>query len=513
MTTTQATTDTWVPPQNQEAEIAVLGAMILSGDALDKVSVILRREDFMTPQHGIVFDALANLREDGQPIDPVILQNELARTGHFEDVGGNPFIAQIMERVPEVVNAEYYARVIRNHARHRDVIKLLNNAYGTAYHATEYNDVVGMLAQHHQRVKALVENLDAVGGPLKLERVNAADIQARPVRWLWRHRFARGKLNIIAGDPGLGKSLLTADVAARVSTGRAWPDDNIEALSQPGRVLWLQAEDDNEDTIVPRLIAHDADRGMIDFLGPIKDRESGNVLPFTLEHLGVLEHEMRQTDDLRLVIIDPLSAYCGDGRDTHRDASVRGLLAPLRDLAEKYQVAVVGVTHLNKNEATKKAIARVTGSLAFVAAARVAWLLAKDPENEKDRLLLPLKTNVAPNVGGLRFHIERAMVEGADPCDGVPQVCWHPGIIETSADDALASESRDPDEKSALDAAIEFLGGTLDAGPVPQKDVQKLASQNGISPATLRRARAKLGIKSRKDGFGAAAPWLWHPHR
>ena len=158
MTTTQATTDTWVPPQNQEAEIAVLGAMILSGDALDKVSVILRREDFMTPQHGIVFDALANLREDGQPIDPVILQNELARTGHFEDVGGNPFIAQIMERVPEVANAEYYARVIRDHARHRDIGMLLSKAGYEVRSATRYEDAVALLADAYGQIEMILSD-------------------------------------------------------------------------------------------------------------------------------------------------------------------------------------------------------------------------------------------------------------------------------------------------------------------------------------------------------------------
>ena len=105
MTAGQGTTDTWVAPQNQDAEIAVLGAMILKPEALDKAAAILRREDFMTPQHGIVFDALANLREDGQPIDPVMLQNELARTGHFEDENDAAKIQQALNPLHPITEA------------------------------------------------------------------------------------------------------------------------------------------------------------------------------------------------------------------------------------------------------------------------------------------------------------------------------------------------------------------------------------------------------------------------
>lgn len=330
--------------------------------------------------------------------------------------------------------------------------------------------------------------------------VNLADVTPRAVRWLWRGRIALGKLTLIAGEPGQGKSFLTMDLAARVTTGNPWPDEPPGTNSnQPGSVVLLAAEDDLEDTVRTRLDAAGAIVEHVTALQGIEYRadDAGPAKQrcFNLEHdLPALEHAIDSSPDCRLVIIDPVSEYLGR-TDSHKNAEVRGLLAPLRNLAAQRNVAVVVVTHLNK-AAGSKAMSRVTGSLAFIAAARAGWLVVADKANPKRRLLLPIKNNLAEDVGGLAYSI----IDGA--------LAWERGSVSLSADDALADEPR-KDGHTERDDAADWLRELLADGPMPQRDVAEAAKANGISSATLRRAKVKAKVESRKQGNGREARWTW----
>ncbi len=336
--------------------------------------------------------------------------------------------------------------------------------------------------------------------------VRLSEVQPEPVAWLWPGRFALGKLTLIAGDPGLGKSFLTLDIAARVSRGREWPDAPGVATT-PGGVVLLSAEDAIADTIRPRLDAAGADVARIVALEAVSSvgdngRESARTFDLSRD-LPALEAAIGSVDGCRLVVIDPVTAYLG-GVDSHKNAEIRGLLAPLGAIAERHRVAVVAVTHLNKSGGGP-AIYRAMGSLAFAAAARAAWAVSKDKDDPRRRLFLPIKNNIAPDTGGLAYRIEpRAEVGGVDGC---PVVAWEPGPVNVSADDALASDRDEGGGRTERDDAAGWLADLLAHGPRAARDVVRDASDAGYSIATVRRAKAAIGVVSRKPAFGG--PWEW----
>jgi len=206
-------------------------------------------------------------------------------------------------------------------------------------------------------------------GSLITRRVS--DIESKPVSWLWHGRIARGKVSIIAGNPGLGKSQVTASIAAIVTTGGRWPVDRSECT--PGDVIFLSAEDDPADTMRPRLEAAGADLHRVHVMDAVISGYTGEGKQqnraFNLQtDIEALSAKLAELEGVAAVVIDPITAYLGDV-DSHRNAEVRALLAPLSDLAAKHRVAIIGVSHLNKAAGTE-VLMRVTGSLAFVAAAR-----------------------------------------------------------------------------------------------------------------------------------------------
>ena len=215
-----------------------------------------------------------------------------------------------------------------------------------------------------------------------------ADVPAREIEWLWPGRFALGKFGLIGGHPGLGKSQITCAIAATITNGGPWP--NNEGQATQGRVLMLSAEDDVADTIRPRLEAADADVSRIHMLEAVRTNEGGRRGLDLSRDIAQLEKALAQVPDTQAIIIDPLSAYMGK-IDSHRATDVRfGVLAPLQDLAQRARVSVIGVTHLTKNGGTE-ALARFIESGAIGAAARCAFLVAKDSDDADRRLFVPAK--------------------------------------------------------------------------------------------------------------------------
>lgn len=326
-----------------------------------------------------------------------------------------------------------------------------------------------------------------------------ADVQPEPVRWLWPGRIALGKLTLIAGDPGLGKSLLTAFLAAVVSKGYKWPLDDTPAPQ--GSVVLLSAEDDAADTIRPRLDAADADCSRIHILQAVQGTdEDGKPIErlFSLKQdIAVLEGLLPTLPDCRLLVIDPVSAYL-DNTKSHENADVRGLLAPLAALAARHGVAVVLIQHLNKN-AVGSAIYRAIGSIAFMAAARAGYIVTRDKSNPQRRLFMPAKNNLANDSSGLAYTVVTAE-------NGAPVITWEQEPVTMTADEAL-TPSVSNDEQADNDWAAIVLEQTLSSGPITAIEAQKEARQAGISPKMLRRAREKLGVITRKADFKGG--WVW----
>lgn len=332
------------------------------------------------------------------------------------------------------------------------------------------------------------------------------DVFAEPVHWLWPGRIACGKVTIIAGHPGIGKSQISASLAAIVSTGGLWPDGDAHA--ELGAVAICSAEDDAADTLKPRLMAAGADMARCHVLDAVHElgRDGLPTLRgFDLSRdVSRLEATLAQLGDIRLLFIDPISAYLG-GVDSHRHADVRALLAPLSDMAARLDVAVVAISHLSKGGG--EAIARVTGSLAFIAAARAAWLVVKDPQHDARRLFLALKNNLGPDGSGLAFGIDAVTIGDIE----TSRVVWSADPVTMTADEALTAARSGREQRAApqSDEAYAWLAQVLAKGPVPTVEIQQRARADGVSWRTVERAKDRLGVRSRRHGFGDAGRWAW----
>jgi hypothetical protein len=373
---------------------------------------------------------------------------------------------------------------------HEDIVDHIARRRGEGMADAAIKDEVERLA-----VAAEVTTEAAVGDPDGLTIVCASDVQCGSVQWLWPDRIPAGKVSLIVGDPGLGKSMLAlALMPAIVSRGWSWPDG--AAGPEVGTVLILSAEDAADDTIVPRLKAAGANTDKVFIIeGTPRDDGRGDRLFNLTQDVYRLERAIVSRGDVRLVCIDPVSAFLGGESDSHKDADVRAVLAPLAKLAEKHGVAVLAIMHLNK-AVNQKVIYRSMGSVAFNALARAVWMVIKHPEDGNRRVLTPVKLNLCVSPGGLVFSI-------VDNGDG-PTVCFEPGRVDIDPDEV--DDGRKNRESPALAQAVEFLTTFLADGPRPQKDVDFAALAQGISPkGALRRAKGNLGVKSEL----VAGQWVW----
>lgn len=317
----------------------------------------------------------------------------------------------------------------------------------------------------------------------------ASSVEPVQLQWAWRNRFPLGKLSLIVGDPGLGKSLLTVYIASHITTGALFFDGTMPEV---GDVIMVSAEDDPADTLRPRLDAAGADVNHVFFPeGIIRKTQKGesrkDFSPVNVEHLeAAVQHLRAKGGKVVAVIIDPLSAYL-DGVDSHSNAEVRSLLRPLSEVAAKHSFALIGVMHLNKSMA--QMIYRVTGSLAFVAAARAVWLVARGRNDRDERIMVPIKSNLSSDGEGLRFHV-------AGESNSAPVLHWD-GTIDRDDISSLFDETATT-RKGALGEAQEFLEGLLSRGPLAAKELLQQAERSGISERSLRRALAAMGIKPRK---------------
>jgi hypothetical protein len=221
---------------------------------------------------------------------------------------------------------------------------------------------------------------------------------------------------------------------------------------------------------------------------------------FSLERdIPALEEAYNQHPNTRLITIDPISAYCGT-TDSHRNTEVRGLLAPLADLAARLHVAVVCIDHLNKGD--RPAMYRVMGSLGFVALARAVWGVIKAPNQPSDRLMLPIKCNLSADTGGLSYRvIDR---------DGIPCLAWGREAVNVSVDEVMAAERATKGGRGAeLAEAAQWLSAQLADGPVAEQDLEQRAKAAGLKWPSVKRAKKAMKVKSRKRGFGPMAPWYW----
>lgn len=325
---------------------------------------------------------------------------------------------------------------------------------------------------------------------LRTPKVNLInDIVPRSVDWLWEDKIARGRITLIAGDPGIGKSWLSLDIASRVSNGTPWPDGKT---CEKGRVILLNCEDDFADTVRPRLDLLGADIKNIYELEGIQEEEGVSQVSF--EDVDMFESVIDSYMP-SLIIVDPVSAYFGQGTDNYRDTAVRNALRPLAEMIMESGVALLLVAHLNKSS-DQQGLYRVSGSIQFSGAARTTYVVTVDPKNPERRLMVCAKNNLGPARFGHGYSIDP---EAAEP------IMWEPDALPDSDLEALlpigGRRDDDTDEiQLFLEREAEKNKGVLLPG-----EVKKSTSEGGYQWSSVQRARRHAGFTAIHRNNG----WLW----
>lgn len=308
-----------------------------------------------------------------------------------------------------------------------------------------------------------------------------SQLTLRPIEWLWPGRLALGKLAILDGDPGLGKSLAMLDLCARLTTGQSFPDD--QPISVMSNALILNGEDADEDTIRPRLQALGADLDRVFVL-----HRAGNDCDEPLRfpgHLSLLDEALTRTR-ARLVVIDPIMAFLDNRIMSGSDQSIRRLMYPLAQLAARHRSAIVLVRHLNKTRGGRS-IYRGGGSIGFVGACRSAWLIAPDPNDNSHRVLAQIKNNLAPPQPSLAYTVETSP-------SGTARLVWL-GTSDWNADNLLHG-AMPVAELSPRQRAREWLEDILMEGPRTSREIWASAHQQELAERTINRAKTDLEIRS-----------------
>jgi DNA polymerase III delta prime subunit len=418
----------------------------------------------------------------------IVRENDVPKAGDDKPLGCETFEKGCVGRLAELEFSGSVAVVEIEKAAVKDTndlhVKFLDDAGGFK---SEFDALIG---------QARPVELPIVG----LEIFDASTVNQRKLDWLWPGRIPLGKLVLFVGPPGLGKSFAALDIAARLTNSAQWPDGAPNGRTV--KSLIFSAEDGIEDTIIPRLIAQGAVRRQIMLARRLREaNEAGEIVRrgFNLaKDLPHIERALDRNPDTRLIVIDPVSAYLGRV-DSHKNAELRSdVLDPLAELAERRNVTVLAITHFNKG-AGSNSLERISGSIAFPAAARQVWGFARDPDDPARRLMLFGKTNVGKEMPGLAFRV----VENEE---GLAELQWIRGDVEAKLDDVLREEQeqgRDQRrDKRKLDAAKELIHELCGGREVLVSELERCASERGISERTLNKARFEMGVQWRREGFG-----------
>ncbi|MQA06009.1 MAG: AAA family ATPase [Streptosporangiales bacterium] len=332
--------------------------------------------------------------------------------------------------------------------------------------------------------------------------VRMSDVQRESIRWIWNGYLARGKLHTLEGDPGIGKSTVLIDWAARITTGKPWPDG--QPGCEPGNVVIMSAEDGVADSLRGRCDAAGADLarivtmpGMTD-TDPVTGEETEDlpVLPDDIDHI----RETLLAEQATLLVIDPLMNHLASTINSNNDQQVRRALTPLVRAAEATGTAVIIVRHHNKGD-SDKAMYRGGGSIGIIGLARLGYTVARhpdDPANPHRAVVAGIKANIAPMPASLAYHLV------GDQTHECARIEWE-GPVDYTANDLL----RAPTTPASRDKTTQWLLDYLDDhdGHAPFEEILDAAKTAGISERALRRARDRGKVTSGRSGFPARAVW------
>lgn len=314
---------------------------------------------------------------------------------------------------------------------------------------------------------------------MKLIKMN--EIQAEKVNWLWYPYIPYGKITLIQGDPGDGKTTFVLAVAALLTNGKSMPETE-DTVAEPMTVIYQTAEDGLADTIKPRLEEVGADCSRV-----IVIDESEQALTLSDERI---ERAIIKTG-AKLMILDPLQAYLGIDVDMHRANEVRPIFKALAGVAERTGCAILTIGHMNKANGTK-GLYRGLGSIDIAAAVRSILLVGRDKENENTRVMAHMKSSLAPEGLPIAFELDRG--------NGFRWI----GCYDISIDDILNGTKPDREQTKEMQA-ISLMTEMLRDGDMPCNEVCKRLAEYNISSRTAQNAKQSAEVRSYKSG----AVWYW----
>jgi hypothetical protein len=356
----------------------------------------------------------------------------------------------------------------------------------------------GRKPTHHE--PSLSPNHQTSGGktvPPEVPGVLASDVKPEPVKWLWPNHIPLGKVTMFDGDPDEGKSLMSIDLVARVTKGRRMPDGTECGCEAAGAVI-VSLEDGVRDTIRPRLEAAGASLEKVRIVTTIRGLDGIERTPTLPIDLPAIEAAILDVN-AKLVVLDPVVGMLSLETNSYRDQDIRRILAPTAQLAEKHEVAIICIRHLNKSGGQNPKY-RGGGTIGIVGAARAAFLFADKPGQEGRYIFAPYKGNLwRGKPPSLEYTIKDQ--------DGRPVIAWQGPSSYKAA--SLLAQPEGAEERNALADAENFLVGLLKDGSKDASDVFKEARRARVCDRTLNRAKATLGILSTKVGMGAGQHWKW----
>ncbi|WP_114972240.1 AAA family ATPase [Rhodoferax ferrireducens] len=363
------------------------------------------------------------------------------------------------------------------------------------------------LIQHPTELKNLAA-LSSNG----VQLLPAATIQPLNINWTWHGWIAAGKFHLLVGAPGTGKTTLAMQIIATISNGGfgqyLWPD---QSPTPGGNVIIWSGEDGIQDTIVPRLIAAGANLSKVHIIHGTVEHGRSRAFDF-INDLEKLKKKIEEIGGVVIIVIDSIVQIVAG--DSNKNSDVRQALAPLIELGEKHQCAILGITHVNKNSNGKAPLDRVTGSLAYGAAARIVLFTTKIQSGADDDapgrcVLVRAKSNIGRDDGGFEYQIQSASFQSQGQTFHSSKVVWNETPLQGSAKDIIRfAETGGVTESSpAVDVAERFLLEQLAGGGLPFPAIEQLAKAAGVSMSAIKRAKSTLGIRSEKRcGSGQANP-------
>jgi putative DNA primase/helicase len=381
---------------------------------------------------------------------------------------------------------------------------------------TDFND--SMLAMGPEAVRKALEGAQAPSdtpaqpqapstrlepsGAVQLARGDTIKIAC--IDWYWPAYLPAGKLVLIGGAPGTGKTTLAITFAATITKGGAWPDGT---RAEPADVLIWSGEDSVSDTLAGRFKAAGADMSRVYFVTGVSTTKGGRPFDPASDFPALLD-TAQSIPKLRLIIVDPVvMAVQGD---SHKNAETRRGLQPLVDFAEKTGAVLLGVTHFSKGTQGREPIERITGSLAFAAVARLVLVAAKvDEANGGGRVLVRSKSNLGPDGGGFKYDLEQVTLDGGALAS---RVVWGEALDGNARDIlATAEVSSDAADREEQHGAVEWLRHILSegGGELLKSEVMRRGREAGFAERTLQRARDRVGAVAKVSGFGADKRSVW----